>query len=80
MSLPVQELPPLPTLEIVGDDLKGLDGLLNFRFENLKLENWSLMGQDRCSGCGLINFQTEYSILRLRILPSVSLVVVTVEP
>jgi len=35
----------LPTLEIVGDDLKGLDGLLNFKFENLKLENYQSWGK-----------------------------------
>ena len=35
-----EPLPP-PTLEFVNtDDLKGLEGLLNFKFENLKLENY----------------------------------------
>ncbi|MBL8180723.1 MAG: thymidylate synthase [Blastocatellia bacterium] len=36
---------PLPTLEINGDNLKGLDGLLNFKFENLKLENYQSWGK-----------------------------------
>jgi len=32
---------PLPTLEIQNaDNLRGLDGLLSFKFENLKLENY----------------------------------------
>jgi len=32
---------PLPRLEIVNaNEMSGLDGLLNFRFENLKLENY----------------------------------------
>jgi thymidylate synthase len=32
---------PLPTLEFVNaENLKGFDGLLNFRFSNLKLENY----------------------------------------
>lgn len=37
---------PLPTLEIVGaGNLKGLDGLLNFKFENLKLNNYQSHGK-----------------------------------
>ena len=37
---------PLPTLEFVNaDSLKGLDGLLNFKFENLKLENYQSHGK-----------------------------------
>ena len=37
---------PLPTLEIQNAEyLKGLDGLLNFKFENLKLENYQSWGK-----------------------------------
>ncbi len=37
---------PLPTLELLNvDDLKGLDGLLNFKFENLKLQNYQSWGK-----------------------------------
>lgn len=37
---------PLPTLEFANaGDLKGLDGLLNFKFENLKLENYQSWGK-----------------------------------
>lgn len=37
---------PLPKLEFVdADQLKGVDGLLNFRFENLKLENYQSWGK-----------------------------------
>lgn len=36
---------PLPTLEIVGHDLVGLEGVLNFKFENLKLENYQSWGK-----------------------------------
>lgn len=37
---------PLPKLEIVNaDHLKGLDGLLNFKFENLKLDNYQSHGK-----------------------------------
>jgi thymidylate synthase len=37
---------PLPTLEFVdAEGLKGLDGLLNFKFENLKLENYKSHGK-----------------------------------
>jgi thymidylate synthase len=37
---------PLPTLEIVGaENKKGLDGLLNFKFEDLKLENYRSHGK-----------------------------------
>src|ERR1041384_1327028 len=37
---------PLPTLQFVdADNLKGLDGLLNFKFENLKLENYHSWGK-----------------------------------
>ena len=37
---------PLPTLEFVNaDDLKGLDGLLNFKFEVLKLNNYQSSGK-----------------------------------
>jgi thymidylate synthase len=37
---------PLPTLQFVGaDKLKGLEGLLNFKFENLKLENYQSWGK-----------------------------------
>jgi len=37
---------PLPTLEFVNaSDLKGLDGLLNFGFENLKLNNYQHQGK-----------------------------------
>ena len=36
----------LPGLELVNaDDLKGLDGLLSFRFENLRLENYQSWGK-----------------------------------
>lgn len=37
---------PLPKLELVSaGDLKGLDGLLNFKYENLKLENYQSWGK-----------------------------------
>lgn len=37
---------PLPKLELVdADGLNGLDGLLNFKFENLKLENYQSWGK-----------------------------------
>jgi len=37
---------PLPKLEFVdAERLKGLDGLLNFKFENLKLENYQSWGK-----------------------------------
>lgn len=37
---------PLPKLEFVNaGELKGLDGLLNFKFENLKLENYQSWGK-----------------------------------
>jgi thymidylate synthase len=37
---------PLPTLEFVdAADLKGLDGLLKFKYENLKLENYKSHGK-----------------------------------
>ena len=37
---------PLPKLEFVdADELKGLDGLFNFKFENLKLENYQSWGK-----------------------------------
>jgi len=37
---------PLPLLEIdSAADLKGLDGLLNFKFENLKLQNYQSHGK-----------------------------------
>ena len=37
---------PLPKLEFVhADNLKGLDGLLNFKFENLKLNNYQSWGK-----------------------------------
>jgi thymidylate synthase len=37
---------PLPTLELVNaSELKGLDGLLNFKFENLKLDNYQSWGK-----------------------------------
>jgi len=37
---------PLPTLEMVNaKGLKGLDGLLNFKYENLKLENYQSHGK-----------------------------------
>jgi len=37
---------PLPTLEFVNaKDLRGLDGLLNFKFENLKLNNYQHHGK-----------------------------------
>lgn len=37
---------PLPTLEFVNaDELKGFTGLLNFKFENLKLENYQAWGK-----------------------------------
>jgi thymidylate synthase len=36
----------IPTLEIVGaEELKGLTGLLDFKFENLKLENYRSWGK-----------------------------------
>jgi thymidylate synthase len=37
---------PLPTLELAdAGDLKGLEGLLEFKFENLKLENYQSWGK-----------------------------------
>ena len=37
---------PLPRLEFTNSEhLKGLDGLLNFKFENLKLENYQSHGK-----------------------------------
>ena len=37
---------PLPTLEFVNaGNLKGLEGLLNFKFENLKLDNYRSYGK-----------------------------------
>lgn len=37
---------PLPTLEFVGaENLKGLDGLLNFKWENLNLEGYKSHGK-----------------------------------
>lgn len=37
---------PLPSLEFVGaDKLKGLEGLLNFKFENLQLDNYQSWGK-----------------------------------
>jgi thymidylate synthase len=37
---------PLPSLEFVdADGLKGLEGLLNFKFENLKLQNYQSWGK-----------------------------------
>ena len=37
---------PLPKLEFVNADcLKGLDGLVNFKFENLKLDNYRSWGK-----------------------------------
>lgn len=37
---------PLPTLKFIGaDDLKGLDGLLNFKFDNLKLDGYQSHGK-----------------------------------
>jgi thymidylate synthase len=37
---------PLPQLKFLdADDLKGLDGLLNVKFENLKLENYQSWGK-----------------------------------
>lgn len=37
---------PLPTLEFIdADDLKGLDGLLSFKYENLKLNNYQSHGK-----------------------------------
>lgn len=37
---------PLPKLEFVNaDNLKGLDGLINFKFENLKLNNYQSYGK-----------------------------------
>jgi thymidylate synthase len=37
---------PLPTLEFVNSEtLKGVEGLLNFKFENLKLENYQSHGK-----------------------------------
>ncbi|MBP6002545.1 MAG: thymidylate synthase [Pyrinomonadaceae bacterium] len=36
----------LPNLDLVNaDELKGLDGLLNFKFENLKLQNYQSYGK-----------------------------------
>ena len=36
----------LPTLQFTGaENLKGLDGLLNFKFENLKLDNYQSRGK-----------------------------------
>ena len=37
---------PLPTLQIQNaENLTGLDGLLNFKFENLDLENYQSWGK-----------------------------------
>jgi thymidylate synthase len=37
---------PLPTLQIQNaEHLKGLDGLLSFKFEHLKLENYQSWGK-----------------------------------
>jgi len=37
---------PLPELQVVNaDGLKGLDGLLNFKFDNLRLENYQSWGK-----------------------------------
>lgn len=37
---------PLPKLEIINaENLKGLEGLLNFKYENLKLENYQSHGK-----------------------------------
>lgn len=37
---------PLPTLKFVdANELRGFDGLLNFKFENLKLENYQSWGK-----------------------------------
>ena len=37
---------PLPTLEIVNvNGLKGLEGLLDFKYENLRLENYQSHGK-----------------------------------
>ena len=37
---------PLPTLQFIeADGLKGLDGLLSFKFENLKLDNYQSWGK-----------------------------------
>ena len=45
-ELLVREPMPLPKLEFVkADSLKGLDGLLNFKFENLKLNNYQSWGK-----------------------------------
>ncbi len=36
----------LPKLEFVNaENLKGFDGLLNFKYENLKLENYKSLGK-----------------------------------
>jgi thymidylate synthase len=36
----------LPTMQFVGaEKLKGLDGLLSFKFENLKLNNYTSWGK-----------------------------------
>ena len=41
-----RELMPLPKLEFVNaENLKGLDGLLNFKFENLKLDSYQSWGK-----------------------------------
>jgi len=45
-ELLAREPMPLPELALVNaDDLKGLHGLLNFSFENLKLENYQSWGK-----------------------------------
>jgi thymidylate synthase len=37
---------PLPALDIINaNGLKGLEGLLNFKYENLKLENYQSQGK-----------------------------------
>lgn len=45
-ELLAREPMPLPILEFINaDSLKGLDGLLNFKFENLKLNNYQSWGK-----------------------------------
>ena len=45
-ELLTREPMPLPALKIQNaENLKGLDGLLNFKFENLKLENYKSWGK-----------------------------------
>ena len=46
MNFSAREPLPLPTLEFVNaEDLKGLKGLLNFKYENLKLDNYQSHGK-----------------------------------